>query len=136
LKIANLIEFVKNSEIYKYLIVGAVGAIIVILFTVVFTQGFGIYYILSAVIAFEISQIWGFFANDRWTFSKIKKTSKPYIRFIKYNLFSLISLSIIQLFMITLTTQAGFHYTISESIGIVVAFLFNFITSKKISFKN
>jgi len=136
LKIANLIEFVKNPEIYKYLIVGGVGSIIVILFTFVFTQYLGIFYAFSAIIAFEISQVWGFFANDRWTFSKIKKTSKAYKRFIKYNLFSLISLGIIQLFMITLTTQAGFHYTVGESIGIVVAFFFNFITSKRISFKN
>jgi len=136
MKFENLIDFVKNPEIYKYLIVGIVGAIIVLLFTVLFTQGFGIHYVVSTIIAFEISQIFGFITNDRWTFSKITKTTKPYIRFIKYNLFSLIALGIIQIIMISLTTQVGLHYTLSQSIGIVVAFSFNFISSKKISFKN
>jgi len=135
LNFGNLVAIIKNPEIYKFLIVGIIGAVIVLIFTIFFTQFFGIFYVISTVIAFEISQIWGFFANDRWTFSKIKKTSKTFIRFIKYNLFSLFALGIIQLIMVTLTTQIGIHYTIGESIGIVVAFFFNFFVSKKISFK-
>ncbi len=126
---------IKNPELYKFFIVGLIGAVLVLFFTFVFTQFIEIFYVISAVIAFEISQIWGFFANDRWTFSKIKKQSKTHVRFIKYNLFSLIGLGIIQLIMITLTTQFGMHYTVSELIGIIFAFFFNFIVSKKISFK-
>ena len=80
--------------------------------------------------------IWGFFANDKWTFSIVKKTSKPYLRFIKYNSFSLIGLGIIQTVMITLTVYFGIHYILSQSIAIIIAFLFNFIVSKKISFRN
>ena len=136
MKFRNLFDIVKNPEIYKFLVVGAVGALLVLLFTIIFTQGFGVFYVVSTIIAFELSQVWGFVANDKWTFSKIKKTSHAYIRFLKYNLFSLIALGIIQFFMILLTTQAGFHYTLSQSIGITVAFFFNFIVSKKISFKN
>jgi len=136
MKFNNLIDLMKNPEIYKFFVVGIIGAISVLLFTILFTQGFGIFYVLSTIIAFEISQVWGFFANDRWTFSKITKNSKAYVRFIKYNLFSLIALGIIQIIMITLTTQVGFHYTISQSVGIIVAFFFNFLMSKKISFKN
>jgi len=135
LKFSNIVESIKNPEIYKFFVVGIIGAIMVLAFTVFFTQFFGIFYVISTAIAFELSQVWGFFANDRWTFSKIKKTSKPYVRFFKYNLFSLIALGIIQLIMVTLTTQAGMHYTVSESIGIVAAFFFNFFVSKKISFK-
>jgi len=135
LNFSSLSALIKNPEIYKFLIVGIIGAVIVLLFTIFFTQFIGIFYVISTVIAFEISQIWGFFANDRWTFSKIKKMSKMHIRFIKYNLFSLFALGIIQFIMITFTTQIGIHYTISESIGIVVAFFFNFFVSKKISFK-
>ena len=81
---------IKNSELYKFFIVGFIGAALVLLFTFIFTQFIEIFYVISAAIAFEISQIWGFFANDRWTFSKIKKKSKTHVRFIKYNLFSLI----------------------------------------------
>ena len=135
MKFSNIVESIKNPEIYKFFVVGIIGAIMVLAFTVFFTHFFGIFYVISTAIAFEISQVWGFFANDRWTFSKIKKTSKPYVRFFKYNLFSLIALGIIQLVMVTLTTHVGMHYTASQSIGIVAAFFFNFFVSKKISFK-
>ena len=134
MKFQNLVEFIKNPEIYKFFVVGLIGAIIVLVFTVVFTQIAGIFYVFSTVIAFELSLVWGFFANDKWTFSNIKKT-KPIFRFIKYNIFSLIGLGIIQFIMITLTTQTGIHYTFSQTIGIIAAFFFNFSMSKKISFK-
>ena len=131
-----VLKFLKNSEIYKFFLVGLGGAIIVLGFTWVFTSIFGIHYVISTVISFEFSMVWGFFANDKWTFSIVKKTSKPYLRFIKYNGFSLLGLGIIQVIMVTLTAYFGLYYTISQLLAIVVAFLFNFIMSKKFSFRN
>ncbi len=136
MKFQNLVEFIKNPEIYKFFLVGLGGAIIILGLTLVFTSIFGIHYIISTVISFEFSMVWGFFANDKWTFSLVKKTSRPYLRFIKYNGFSLIGLGIIQVIMITLITYFGLHYTISQSVSIIVAFSFNFLMSKKFSFRN
>ena len=127
-------EFIKNPEIYKFLSVGIVGAILVFFFTIVFTSVLGIFYVISTAIAFEISILWGFFTNDRWTFSKVRKKHRPYIRFLKYNLFSLIALGIIQIVMISFVTTFDLHYSLSQAIGIAVAFIFNFSMSKKISF--
>ena len=126
----------KKPVIYKFFVVGIGGSLIVLILTFVFTSLFDIFYIVSTIFAFEISLLWGFFANDRWTFGEIKKTSKGLTRFIKYNLFSLISLGIIQMVMISLVNIMNFHYSLSEAIGIVVAFFFNFTVSKNISFKN
>jgi len=130
-----LLDFLKKPEIYKFLIVGIFGAISVLLLTVFFTSFVGIFYIISVVLAFEITLIWAFFAHDKWTFAHVKKTSKTGMRLIKFNLFSLISLGINELVLVILTIQAGFHYITGESIAIVVAFFFNYIISKKITFK-
>jgi len=132
----NLFDIFKNPEIYKYFLVGIGGSIIVIVITFILTSFFEIFYVISTIVAFEISLIWGFIANDRWTFDKIKKTSKSYIRFIKYNLFSLISLGILQVIMISFVNIFEWHYTPSQIIGVFVSFFFNFLTSKHISFKN
>jgi len=134
MKLKKISEFIKNPEIYKFFIVGLIGAVILLFFTRVFTEFAGIFYVYSTVIAFEIGTVWGFFVNDKWTFSNIKK-SKLYFRFIKYNIFSLFALGIIQVIMITFTTQIGINYTYSQTIGIIVAFFFNFLANKKISFK-
>ena len=130
------LDIFKQPEIYKFLFVGLIGSLIVLSMTFLLTSIFEIFYIISTIIAFEISLIWGFFANDRWTFDKLKKISKGYVRFVKYNLFSLISLGIIQVVMITLVTLGGIHYSFSQAVGIIIAFFFNFIVSKNISFKN
>jgi len=134
MKFRSIFEIIRNPEIYKFLTVGCFGAIITLFLTIVFTSFFEIYYVISTAIAFEIVVIWTFFVNDRWTFSQHPKNSKSYIRFLKYNLFYLISLGIIQLIMITLTDQFGLHYTLSQSIAIATAFFFNYLMSKKVSF--
>jgi len=131
-----LLDTFKKPEIYKFLLVGAIGSLILFFLTIFFTSIFEIFYVISTVIAFEISLIWSFFINDKWTFGKSKKTSKRYVRFVKYNFFALISLGIIQAVMITLVTVIDLHYSYSQAVGIIVAFFFNFFSSKHISFKN
>lgn len=131
-----MLEFLKKPEIYKFLIVGIISAILVLLLTIIFTSLVGLFYVYSVAVSFEIVLIGAFFAHDKWTFSHVKKTSKTYMRFAKFNLFSLISLGLNEAVLIFFTTQIGFHYIPRESIAITFAFFFNYIISKKISFKN
>ena len=112
------------------------NAFLVLSLTIIFTSVFEIFYVISAIVAYEISIIVSFFMHDKWTFVNVKKTSKMYLRFIKYNTFSLIGLGINALVLAILTEQVGLHYTISESIAILVAFIFNYTMNKKISFRN
>ena len=130
-----MLEFLKKPEIYKFLFVGIISAIFVLLFTIIFTSFLGLFHVYSVAIAFEIVLIAAFFTHDRWTFSHVKKSSKTYVRFAKFNLFSLVSLGINEAILVYLTFQVGLHYIPSEAIAIVIAFFFNYIVSKKISFK-
>ena len=132
----SLFAFIKNPEIYKYITVGIINAILILTLTIIFTSVLGIFYVISAVVSYELSIIVSFFMHDKWTFVNVKKTSKMYLRFIKYNTFSLIGLGINALVLAILTEQVGLHYTISESFAILVAFLFNYAMNKKISFRN
>lgn len=132
----SLFAFIKNPEIYKYITVGIINAILILTLTIIFTSVLGIFYVISAVVSYELSIIVSFFMHDKWTFVNVKKTSKMYSRFIKYNTFSLIGLGINALVLAILTEQVGLHYTLSESIAILVAFIFNYTMNKKISFRN
>jgi len=132
----SLFAFIKNPEIYKYITVGIINAILILTLTIIFTSVLGIFYVISAVVSYELSIIVSFFMHDKWTFVNVKKTSKMYLRFIKYNTFSLIGLGINALVLAILTDQVGLHYIISESFAILVAFLFNYTMNKKISFRN
>lgn len=136
MRINSIFDFLKNPQIYKFLIIGLFNGILVLFLTGIFTSYFGIFYVISALISYELSIMSSFFMNDKWTFGNTLKISKTHTRLIKYNTFSLIGMGLNGLILIILTDYFGFHYLISEGVAILIVFSFNYTTSKKISFKN
>jgi len=136
MKFNSLIFFLQRPEIYKFAIVGTCNGILVLLLTSFFTEFLNTFYLFSVLYAYEISIITSFFMNDKWTFVKVKKSSPIFIRFVKYNIFSLVGLGINILVLFILTDFIGIHYVLSEGIAILISFGFNFTASKKISFKD
>ena len=131
-----IIEFIKDPEIYKYVLVGGSNAILVLFLTVTFTSIMGIFYLWSAIMAYEISVLVSFFMHDKWTFRKIEKIGPGYNRFIKYNMFSLIGLGLNSIVLVIFTQEFSIHYAISEFIALLITFIFNYVMNKKISFRN
>ena len=129
-------DFIKNPEIYKFLVIGLTASISVYLLTILFTSFLYILYTISVALAFEITVIWTFFPLDRWVFSEKNKKSRTIIRFLKLNSFSLIGLAVNESVLILLTSTLGFHYTLSEAVAIGITFFFNYSVSKKITWKN
>ncbi len=128
-------KIIQNPEIFKFISVGILNAVFLIFLLVFFTDFIGLFYILSAIIAYEITIILGFIIHDNWTFKKIIKSSKKKNRFLKYNIFSLLGLGLNSLILFILTENIHIEYYYSEIIAIVIVFIFNFSTSKLISFK-
>ena len=133
--INSAIRFIKNPEIYKFLCVSVSAATSVYVLTIIFTSLFGIYYVISVIMSFEVTVMWAFFPLDRWIFSKNPLKSRRIFRFLKYNLFSLVGLGI-NVIILILLTGIGLDYTIAEAIAIVVSFSFNYSVNKKITWKN
>ena len=138
--IKKIVEFsldaLKNPQIYKFMIVGIVNAILLLGLTLFFTDYLNIFYFFSSIIAYEITIILGFIVHEYWTFVKVKKIKKSYVRFLKYNIFYFFGLVINSALVFVLTNIFELHYSSSQIIAIIVVFLFNFFTSKKITFKN
>jgi putative flippase GtrA len=132
----SIFNFLKNPQIFKFLLIGFFNGIIVLFLTGIFTTYLDVFYVISALISYEISILSSFFMNDKWTFTYSVKTSKTHTRLIKYNAFSLIGMGLNALILIILTDYFEFHYLISQSVAILIVFSFNYTTSKKISFKN
>ena len=132
----SLLYFLQKPEIYKFVVVGVCNGILLLILTGFFTSFLNIFYLISVLIGYEITVISSFLMNDNWTFSKVKKISSVQTRFIKYNIFALIGLGINLLVLFLLTNYLEIHYILSEGAAILVSFGFNYIASKKISFKN
>lgn len=132
----SVLTILKSVQTQKFVIVGAIGSIIVLSSTWILTIIFNIFYAISAIISLEISLIIGFIIHEKWTFSSVIKKTKVRNRFIKYNFFSLIGFGINEAILIFLTHTLGVHYLLSEGIAIIITFVFNFTASKKITWKS
>ena len=129
-------EFIKNPQMYKFLIVGIITNLISLVFIAILTSVFQIFYAFSVLISLEVFTFISFFIHEKWTFSNIPRSTGRRNRFIKFNLFSLSGFALNESILIILTNEIKTHYLVSEFVAMVVTFFFNFIMSKKVTWKN
>ncbi len=124
---------VPYKKIIKYGIWGAVGALTDLFFLYVFTEYFGIYYLLSQVFSFIISVFVGFLFQKHITFENkwwnIKKQSGLFLSF------QVVGILINLWIMAILVEYGGIHYLIASIIAKGIVFWWNFYMNQKYNFK-
>jgi dolichol-phosphate mannosyltransferase len=126
-------RFVKRM--ISFGLVGASGAGIIIFLMWLWVSVFNLNYLLSAAVAIELSVLWAFFLNNRFTFKdKIRNQNKGSSywprRLLKYNITAL-SGEAINLSILFILTNAGLYYLTSEATAILIVFAYNFTISNK-----
>jgi dolichol-phosphate mannosyltransferase len=86
---------------------------------------------LALSIAFEASVISNFTLNDFFTFTdrKSKSTGNFFIRFLKFNLFSLVGYGIQQAALLLFFNVLGWNDLIAVTIGIIIATIWNYVAN-------
>jgi len=115
-------------RLFKFLIVGASGAIISLTTLYLLTDIVGLHYLLSYLIAGTLSISNNYFWNSIWTF-KDKKASKAGLG--KYALVGIGTLGLKELIMFFMVGVTGMWYMASATILIILASLINFILSRR-----
>lgn len=117
-------------QLSKFALVGATGALLILLLTWLFTSFGGLWYVLSAAIAIELSIFWAFALNTTVTFRhQFKEKRHAVTALAKYQCTSLggYSLNIVVLFV--LTEYAHLFYLVAELLAIIAAFSVNYLLS-------
>jgi len=114
----------------KFAFVGATGAIIILFLTWLLTKHMGLWYMLSATAAIELSILWAFALNTKITFSYHFVNSIDVIKAAaKYHATALGGLVINLVALYILTEYMNIYYLISEFAAIILAFGFNYLAS-------
>jgi dolichol-phosphate mannosyltransferase len=115
----------------KFCIVGASGTLVYLGLLALLTERAGLFYALSAAIAYEISILNNFTWNELWTFRDKRATSEGtvFIRAVKFNLVSLIGLGIHEAVLTFFTEVTDLFYILSAIIAIFCAVLWNFFAN-------
>ena len=122
----------QSKTVLKFVLVGFTGAIIILFFSWFFTEYLGTWYILSTAIGIEISIIWAFILNTKLTFKfKFQNNSNTIKSLIQYH-FTALGGMVINLIALYLLTEYGqLYYLLSEVLGILFSFSFNYLASSK-----
>jgi dolichol-phosphate mannosyltransferase len=120
------------KRIIKFLLVGGSGTVVnlVILAFATTDDAPLVEKMLAGAIAFEVSVIWNFVLNDRFTFGdRIKRANGYFGRLLKFNVTSLGGFVIYLGMLAALTELFGLHYLVAAAIGILGAFGWNFLVN-------
>lgn len=126
--------FKKSGEwrrVLKFSLIGLLGALITEGFLWLFTEVFGIYYLISALLSTEMAIINNFVFNEIWTFKDIIEVSlsSSADRFLKFNVTRLMSLALNILVLYISTELFGIHYLMSNLIAVVIILIINYTVS-------
>ncbi len=117
-------------QLSKFAFVGATGAILILLLTWLFTRFGGVWYVLSAALAVELSIFWAFALNTTITFGHRFKEKRDAIKaLVKYQCTSLGGLSVNIVVLFVLTEYVHLFYLVAELLAIIAAFSVNYLLS-------
>ncbi len=118
------------GQFMKFAAVGLIAFAIDYGFMVIFTEIFGIEYLISATISFTLSVIFSYFASMRYVFEH-KETLSRRREFIIFVILSFIGLAINDALMFIGTSLLGITYLITKLVSTVMVTWWNFFSRKR-----
>ena len=123
-------SIIQWNRLIRFAFVGASGAVINLLILWILTDFGHLFYLLSALIAIEISILWNFVFNTKLTFNyKFENQGALLDSVIRYHLASLAGLIVNLSVLFSLTEFINMNYIISEAVAIWFAFGLNYMLS-------
>lgn len=123
----------RYSRFIRFCIVGTSGLVINETLLFLLTEFGNLYYLYSAAIAIEVSIITNFILNNFWTWKR--DSIHMLSRLWKFNLVSVVALTINLSVLYIFTSLLGLHYLISNIIGVAAATFINYFVNDRWTFK-
>jgi putative flippase GtrA len=121
-------------QMFRYLFVGAAAFIVDFLSLFILTDFFGIYYLISAAIAFILGLIANYFFSISWVFNKRKLKSRHF-EFGVFAVIGIVGLGFNEVFIWFFTQDLQLYYLISKIFAAVIILFWNFFARKYILFR-
>jgi len=116
-------------QFFRYVFVGGTAFIVDFLSLFILTDYFGIYYIISAALAFILGLVTNYLLSIRWVFNQRNINNKT-IEFTLFAVIGIIGLVLNELFIWFFTSELGFYYMISKIITAIIILFWNFFARK------
>ena len=124
-------------RIVRFGIVGLSGIFVNMGLLYLLTEFAGLYYLISAVIAIEVSIVNNFIWNDIWTFGAADnlRFDRKISRFLSFQAVSMGGLLVNMGVLYFLADIFGVYYLIANLVGILIAFIWNYAINRHYTWK-
>ena len=138
-QVINIFQFPGHAQeerrkLIRFMCVGLSGIVVNMFLLSVFKDYFGLSLMLSSIIAIETSILTNFSLNDIWTFGDDNTKLDVVRRLISFNGISIGGM-LINITVLTALTSLGMYYIFANLAGILVAFGWNFVVNRHITWK-
>ena len=123
-----------SIQLFRYAFVGGFAFIIDFGSLFILTEFFGIYYLISAPIAFILGLITNYILSIVWVFKKRKFRNKSF-EFGMFGLIGIVGVGLNELFIWYFTEYVHLYYLTSKIISTGFVFLWNFFVRKSMLFR-
>jgi dolichol-phosphate mannosyltransferase len=123
------------SRIFKFAVVGTSGVGVNTFFLWFFTAVAGIDYRISSPMAVELAVLSNFLLNNYWTFRDAADRSHVLVRMFRFHVTAAGGFVVNYTFLVGLTELAGIYYLVSNLVGILAGFLWNYVVNVKWTWK-
>ena len=123
-----------HIQMFRYLFVGGAAFIVDFLSLFILTDFFGIYYLISAAIAFILGLIANYFLSISWVFNK-RTLKNRHFEFGIFAVIGIVGLGLNEVFIWFFTQDLQVYYLISKIFAAIIILFWNFFARKYILFR-
>lgn len=130
--IIELLKHPTNStriQFLRYVFVGGAAFIVDFFSLFLLTDYFGIYYIISAALAFILGLVTNYLLSIKWVFNQRNIDNKT-IEFSLFAFIGIIGLGLNEIFIWFFTSKLSIYYMISKIITAIIILFWNFFARK------
>lgn len=126
------------KRVFKFGLVGISGIVVNMGVLWYLTDFIGFYYLIASLFAIELSIINNFIWNDLWTFKSNAghELSSRWHRLVAFHVVSAGGLVINMGVLFLLTSVFGVYYLLSNLVGILLGFFWNFFVNRRVTWKS
>ncbi len=118
-----------HIQFFRYIFVGGIAFIVDFGFLYIFTDVFGVYYLISAAIAFILGLIANYALSISWVFNK-RTLDNMWSEFTIFAFIGIIGLFLNEIIIWFFTDYIGLFYLISKIIAAALILFWNFFARK------
>lgn len=126
----------KENVLFRFLIVGGLGALLNLFVFYILSDVFGINYNLSSIVAFSLAVTQNYFFNELWSFANVgnsRLSIKRYLIYLSGNLIGLlVNVGLLNLFLALFVWKLKLF---PQAIAVGAATILNFTWAKIVVFK-